>query len=91
MAVTTSSIFPYIPYEMRSPMSIQFWLVWNPDGRSPSFRHPTRLSAESEAARLARLNPGATFYVLEPVCRVIKSDVIFTDMRTGQMQQEAPF
>lgn len=70
---------------------LHFWLVWNPNGHSPTCKHPTRDSADHEAARLARLNPGQVFYVLEPVVHVIKSDVIFTDMRTGQMQQEAPF
>lgn len=44
-----------------------FWLVWNPKGEQPRRQHVTRGAAEAEAARLARLNPEAEFYVLCPV------------------------
>lgn len=46
----------------------KFWLVWNPAGRNPSYRHHVRSAAESEAERLARLNPGQIFVVLEALC-----------------------
>jgi len=52
-----------------------FWLVWNPLGRIPQFRHQTQKLAEEEARRLANENPGSTFYVLAPVCEIIKQPV----------------
>jgi len=48
-------------------MSGQFWMVWNPDGNPPKYRHDTEAAAETEAERLARLNPGSRFFVLEAV------------------------
>lgn len=44
-----------------------FWLVWNPAGASPRYRHPGRQSAQAEAERLAEANPGHEFYVLHAV------------------------
>lgn len=43
----------------------KFWMVWNPSGRQPSFRHHSRESADTEAKRLAALNPGQQFFVLK--------------------------
>lgn len=45
----------------------QFWMVWNPNRNQPVYRHDTEASAETEAERLARLNPGEQFFVLEAV------------------------
>lgn len=45
--------------------SKKFWFVWNPQGRAPTYKHETRESAEAEATRLACLNEGETFVVLE--------------------------
>jgi len=42
----------------------QKWFVWNPKGHQPRFVHDSYPSALAEAKRLARLNPGAKFYVL---------------------------
>ena len=42
-----------------------FWLVWNPQGRAPMYRHITKHSATVEAERLARINHGQRFYVLQ--------------------------
>lgn len=48
-----------------------FWLVWNQSaGYPPRFCHETRISAEKEAERLARLNPGQEYVVLEAVSKV---------------------
>jgi hypothetical protein len=58
-----------------------FWFVWNPDGRAPSFRHQTIESATQEAERLARLNPGNTFVVLESVCARRVDDMLRIEMR----------
>lgn len=55
-----------------------FWLVWNPQGNSPQARHPTEVCALNEATRLARLTPGARFYVLCAVAVVEKQDVHVT-------------
>ncbi|QEH81026.1 hypothetical protein EIK56_24205 [Sphingomonas sp. C8-2] len=41
-----------------------FYLVWRPGGANPTYRHPDHGSALQEAQRLARLNPGMTFFVL---------------------------
>lgn len=43
----------------------KFWLVWNPNGRAPTYRHLTAESAKQEAARLARSNHSDTFCVME--------------------------
>lgn len=45
-----------------------FWMVWNPQRHSPTYRHPTMDSAIAEAERLARMTPGEVFIVLEAKC-----------------------
>lgn len=45
----------------------QFWMVWSPQGRAPTYRHDTWESAVNEARRLARTVPGNEFYVLHSV------------------------
>ena len=47
-------------------MKPRFWLVWADGGGRPTYKHPTRASAEAEAARLARQH-GGVFHVLECV------------------------
>lgn len=44
-----------------------FWMVWNHDGRAPTYRHASLDSAVREAERLAREHAGETFVVLEAV------------------------
>lgn len=51
-----------------------FWMVWNPEGHSPTFRHREETSAVTEADRLARANPGQMFIVLMAVRAVRKTD-----------------
>ena len=41
-----------------------FWMVYRDGGRGPEYRHDTAESAETEAARLATLNPGDVFFIL---------------------------
>jgi hypothetical protein len=48
----------------------KFWMVWNPNGHSPSYKHPTEQSARAEATRLARISPSDHFYVLEAKARI---------------------
>lgn len=51
----------------------QFWMV---KGDGPAVaKHSCRADAEREADRLARLNPGVEFYVLEAVAGHRKLDV----------------
>ena len=67
-----------------------FWLVWNPNGRSPSHKHAALEFAEREAARLARLHKGETFIVLESVVSMMADDIQRTDMRPAPLF-EPPF
>lgn len=53
----------------------KFWVVWNPQGHSPTFRHDTEISAYEEAERLARLIPGQEFIVLGSVASCRKNEV----------------
>jgi len=46
-------------------MPYKFWMVFNPNGKSPRFQHESPESAHEEALRLARVNPGERFCVLE--------------------------
>ncbi len=52
----------------------RFWLVWNPNGNAPRFKHETESSARQEAERLARLHSGETFILLEAVAAVKKPE-----------------
>ena len=55
-----------------------FWLVWNENGHAPTVKHLDLKSAEVEAERLARQNPGERFHVmaLAGTCRCV--DVLWT-------------
>lgn len=57
-----------------------FWLVWNPNGSNPTFKHRTKESAVNEAERLAREHRGQTFVVLESVCARIATDILCIDL-----------
>lgn len=58
-----------------------FWFVWNTDGRVPQYKHQSEQSAIAEAERLARLNGGQTFVVLESVCARRTDDMLRIEMR----------
>lgn len=50
--------------------------VWYVMGKGkPQYKHASQQSTENEAARLARLNPGDVFCVLELKAVVVKRDV----------------
>ena len=44
-----------------------FWLVWNEQGDPPKLKHATLENAKREAGRLATLNPGQQFHVLQVI------------------------
>jgi len=61
----------------------KFWLVWCPNGlRPPTYRHDTHESAEQEAVRLARLNPGKEFYVLAALKVAVADGVVVTTLNS---------
>ncbi len=62
-----------------------FWMVWNPNGHAPTYRHSSRHSATVEAERLARGNRGQTFFVLQAL-----SKTVLVDIQTKQLT-EVPF
>jgi hypothetical protein len=62
-------------------MEDQFWVVWQPNNGSPRVRHDSQHSAQLEAERLARANPGLSFYVLQGVSVTAKTDVVTTRLR----------
>lgn len=53
----------------------KFWLVWRENGSAPSYRHLTHESAKKESERLARLERGVHFHVLENMGSTVSSDV----------------
>lgn len=62
-----------------------FWLVWDPQGGAPTHQHPTLQLARGEAERLARMNPGRTFYVLGSCGKTKKTDVEWTDINVDNI------
>ena len=53
-----------------------FFLVWAEDGGEPRCKQPDLPTAQREADRLARLNPGDRFFVMIPVCSSRRSDIV---------------
>lgn len=62
-------------------MSDQFWMVWNPNRNPPMFMHATEVAAEAEAERLAKLNPGERFFVLEAIGLRVVDNMQRVDLR----------
>jgi hypothetical protein len=48
-----------------SASSSSFFMIYAEQGNSPTVRHATEAAAMKEAERLAGLNPGKVFHVLE--------------------------
>ena len=57
----------------------KFWLVWCLDGGSPTYKHDSPITARDEAQRLALLNKEQTFVVLESICDVKTTNVIWNN------------
>lgn len=56
----------------------KFWIVWSPQGKTPPCaKHPVEETANNEAVRLARLNPGHEFFVMGMEALAIKRDIDF--------------
>ena len=53
-----------------------FFVVWNPNGGNPTYRHATAELARAEAERLCRAHPGETFFVLEALGQVATAPVV---------------
>ena len=58
-----------------------FYVVWNPQGGSPRFRHDTSSSAQAEAERLAGQSPGQHFYVLAAVSVSCRNNITTLPLR----------
>ena len=67
-------------------MNYDFYVVWNPRGNSPTYRHSFDYQARAEAERLAQLNPGQEFYVLHAVSVSERITVA-----TRQLDPQPPF
>lgn len=58
-----------------------FWMVWNPDGNAPRYKHRTEEAAFAEAERLARTNKGQVFVVLESAGARLVDDMVKINMK----------
>lgn len=67
------------------------YFVWSPRGRVPSFEHPTAQNAKIEAERLARLNPGEKFMVLQSIAECEKVDVTWREHQPDFQESDIPF
>lgn len=67
----------------------EFWMVYNPKGRAPTYEHASFHNAKTEAARLARIHPDQDFYVLRAVGLARKEDVRWHTPETHE--QDIPF
>lgn len=45
-----------------------FYIVWNEDAGTPTYKHESQDSAEREAVRLAKQHQGQKFHVLSSIC-----------------------
>ncbi len=60
-------------------MPRSFFVVWHERHGPPQCKHDTRMSAITEAKRLAANHPGESFHVLELVGTACKVDVTFEE------------
>jgi hypothetical protein len=51
--------------------------VYNPNTGYTRFSHPSQKSAEEEAERLAKQNPGTSFLVLAAISSCISRDIVW--------------
>lgn len=55
---------------------MKFWMIWNPAGHAPVFKHFSFERAKAEAERLAEAHPDAEFYVLAAVAKCKRAPVV---------------
>jgi hypothetical protein len=71
--VSLPTVAPQAPAAASAPWALPkgFWLVWTsaPGYSTPRFQHTTEQGALTEAARLAKINPGKEFFALKTVAR----------------------
>lgn len=71
---------------------IPFWVVWCPQGSSPTVKHLSRAEATREAERLAAKHPGHEFFVLRPATLICLQTVKVTlYSETGPAAGNMPF
>ena len=64
-----------------------FWIVWGPAGRTnPKCKYAYYESAQSDAERMARVNPGSEFYVMRG-----ESVSVATSVVTNKLVEDCPF
>ena len=66
-----------------------FWMVLG--NGTPTFRHYSEQQARIEAERLARMNPGSAFTVLESIATVVKSDLSWSLHHPDAQDDSIPF
>lgn len=74
-------------------MKDNFWMVWDPQGRAPTYKHGSFMEARAEAARLAGRNPGHDFHVLENCGHATKNDIVWVGKRgnANSLDDDLPF
>jgi hypothetical protein len=72
------------------PTGDAFWLVWNPAGRAPVFKHSSEASAVAEAERLAKLNQGQQFFILQAVAMLTVTNMRRVSLTPAEFD-ETPF
>lgn len=76
---------------MNGELRGEFWMVWNPAGRNPTYRHLSESAAVLEAERLATVHPGATFVVLRMVCARRSGEMLRIDLSQPIDDDDVPF
>jgi len=56
--------------EVKEENKKEIYVIWNPKGQNPRYKHTSLEDAEKEAERLAKANPNQEFYVLKAVGKV---------------------
>ena len=57
--------------EVKEEPKQELYVIWNPKGSNPKYKHTTLEEAEKEAERLANANPNQEFYVLIAVKKAV--------------------
>ena len=76
--------------------TFRVWIVMNPQTlhiRPPTYLHQSFETAEAEAERLAKENPGSSFHVMASIVAKVKNDVrtISFDDNPTSPSCEVPF